>query len=165
MAKLLLDKVKDNDIILKLKESYNLITEDIDNTQTVISLDDLEENVVEEIVNLVSRNKEMMLFETEDGWVNLNIYEINYLESYLDTVYIHDVNQKSYTIKTPLYQLEERLKPYKFVRISISFVCSTKHIRHIKTLLNQKLELTMMTNEKLIVTRSYLKGFKQTLML
>ena len=110
MAKLLLDKVKDNDIILKLKESYNLITEDIDNTQTVISLDDLEENVVEEIVNLVSRNKEMMLFETEDGWVNLNIYEINYLESYLDTVYIHDVNQKSYTIKTPLYQLEERLK-------------------------------------------------------
>lgn len=165
MAKLLLDKVKDNDIILKLKESYNLITEDINNTQTVISLDDLEENVVEEIVNLVSRNKEMMLFETEDGWVNLNIYEINYLESYLDTVYIRDVNQKSYTIKTPLYQLEERLKPYKFVRISISFVCSTKHIRHIKTLLNQKLELTMMTNEKLIVTRSYLKGFKQTLML
>ncbi|MDY0316486.1 MAG: hypothetical protein RBQ63_01805, partial [Acholeplasmatales bacterium] len=106
MAKLLLDKVKDEALILKLRTSYNLITEDINHTQTVVSLDNLDENVVTDIVNLASGNKEMMLFETTDGWVNLNIYEINYLESYLDQVYLHDINQQTYTLKTPLYQLE-----------------------------------------------------------
>ncbi len=165
MAKLLLDKVKDEALILKLKTSYNLITKDINNTQAVVSLDDLDENVVTDIINLASGNKEMTLFETSEGWVNLNIYEINYLESYLNEVYIHDINQNTYTVKTPLYQLEERLNKNVFVRISISFVCNIKYIRYIKTLLNQKLELTMMSGDKLIVTRSYLKNFKHTLML
>ncbi len=165
MAKLLLDKVKDEALILKLRTSYNLITEDINHTQTVVSLDNLDENVVTDIINLASGNKEMMLFETSDGWVNLNIYEINYLESYLDQVYLHDINQQTYILKTPLYQLEERLSKHDFVRISISFICNIKYIRYIKTLLNQKLELTMMSGDKLIVTRSYLKNFKNTLML
>jgi len=165
MAKLLLDKVKDEALILKLKTSYNLITKDINNTQAVVSLDDLDENVVTDIINLASGNKEMTLFETSEGWVNLNIYEINYLESYLNEVYIHDINQNTYTVKTPLYQLEECLNKNVFVRISISFVCNIKYIRYIKTLLNQKLELTMMSGDKLIVTRSYLKNFKHTLML
>ena len=60
MAKLLLDKVKDEALILKLRTSYNLITEDINHTQTVVSLDNLDENVVTDIVNLASGNKEMM---------------------------------------------------------------------------------------------------------
>ena len=68
-----------------------------------------------------------------------------------------------YMIKQPLYQLEEILKPYYFVRIGKSFIVSVSKIKYIKTTINAKLDLELINGVHLEVSRSFVKKFKNAL--
>lgn len=66
-------------------------------------------------------------------------------------------------INMKLYELEELLKEDRFIRIHKSFIVNVAKINYIRPLLNYKLELEMINNDTLEVTRTYIKEFKNIL--
>lgn len=88
--------------------------------------------------------------------------EIVYIEGINNDTYLH-TKDMSYELKDKLYQLDEKLLRYKFVRISKSYIVSVYHIEKIKTTFQGKLLLILTGNTQLEVTRHYVSTFKQVL--
>ncbi len=90
----------------------------------------------------------------------------------LDAVlYIESVDRKCfvYTEKetcesdSRLYELEEQLKEYLFVRISKSAIVNLKNIKSIRTYINRRLLITLNNGEQLIASRQYADAIRKLL--
>lgn len=129
---------------------------------------EVEEDKKEEfkkLFNLIEYEKMQMFFPTQEGFVQVHLKDVLYIESFGDDIHMHLIGQKCEHIKKPLYQLEEMLKPYHFIRISKSYIVNVRMITYIKVALNAKLHLELREGTKLDVTRSYVKSFKESLKL
>ncbi|MDY0074443.1 MAG: LytTR family DNA-binding domain-containing protein [Acholeplasmataceae bacterium] len=104
-----------------------------------------------------------MLFPTPDGYVQIQTKQITFLEAFGEEIYMHLEHDSSMLIRQPLYQLEEKLKLYHFIRIGKSFIVNIKKIRYIRTSFNAKLDLELIDGTHLEVSRSFVKSFKYAL--
>ncbi|HAX02595.1 MAG: hypothetical protein A2Y45_01855 [Tenericutes bacterium GWC2_34_14] len=104
-----------------------------------------------------------LLFPTPDGYIQVQAKQIMYLEAFGDDIYMHLDQGASELIRQPLYQLEEMLKPYHFIRIGKSFIVNITKIRYIRTSFNAKLDLELISGTHLEVSRSFVKDFKRAL--
>ncbi|AUD64764.1 hypothetical protein BK011_03380 [Tenericutes bacterium MZ-XQ] len=127
-----------------------------------IEIDQDHQDTLKKIFQVIEYEKMQMFFPTNDGFVQLHLQDIYYLESFGEDIYAH-VHGKVEVIKKPLYQLEEMLKPYHFIRISKSYIVNTRKINYIKVGLNAKLKLELKDGSILEVTRSFVKSFKESL--
>ncbi|HCZ24419.1 MAG TPA: hypothetical protein DHV05_06180, partial [Acholeplasmataceae bacterium] len=84
-----------------------------------------------------------LLFPTPDGYIQVQAKQIMYLEAFGDDIYMNLDQGASELIRQPLYQLEEMLKPYHFIRIGKSFIVNITKIRYIRTSFNAKLDLEL----------------------
>ena len=128
-----------------------------------IEIDDLNKNEIKKVIDLIEYEKMQMFFPAHDGFVQLCLKDILYIEAFGDDIIMHLSNQDIEHIKTPLYQLESLLKPFRFIRISKSYIVNVRKIRYIKVALNAKLNVELKDGHKLDVTRSYVKSFKKSL--
>ena len=62
-----------------------------------------------------------------------------------------------------LYELEEQLKEYLFVRISKSAIVNLKNIKSIRTYINRRLLITLNNGEQLIASRQYADAIRKLL--
>ncbi len=104
-----------------------------------------------------------VLFATTDGFVQINLKEINYFESFGDEIHMHLDKAQTIILKEPLYKLEEKLSHYSFTRIGKSYIVNLLKIRFIRTMANTKLELELINGQYLEVSRSFVKSFKNAL--
>lgn len=118
---------------------------------------------IKPLIEVLHRESAQLMFETKEGWIQLPIQQITYLECFGLDVYVHMTDQSQHLIQEPMYHLEEVLKPYHFIRIGKSFIVSIRKIRTIRTGWNAKLELELLNGDRLEVTRSYVKSFKEAL--
>jgi DNA-binding LytR/AlgR family response regulator len=128
-----------------------------------IMIDDKDYDQVKPILESIIKAKHLMFFETKDGWMQIDIKAVTHIESFGDDIYMHINDQDVHIIRTPLYQLEEKLSAYDIIRISKSFMVNVIYIKYIKTTLYGKLDLQMIDGTHLEVTRSFVKTFKQSL--
>jgi DNA-binding LytR/AlgR family response regulator len=128
-----------------------------------ILIDDKDYDQVKPILENIIKAKHLMFFETKDGWTQIDIREVTHIESFGDDIYVHTKDQDVHIVRTPLYQLEEKLSSYDVIRISKSFMVNVIHIKYIRTTLYGKLDLQMTDGTHLEVTRSFVKSFKQSL--
>lgn len=128
-----------------------------------ILIDDKEYDKVKPIIESIIKTKHMMFFETKEGWIQQDIREITHIEAFGDDIYLHTQSGQTHIIRTPLYQLEEKLAAKDVIRISKSFLVNVIHIKYIRTTLYGKLDLEMTDKTHLEVTRSFVKSFKQSL--
>lgn len=106
------------------------------------------------------QNTETFLNCTKDS----KIYPI----SYKDIYYIEVIDNQSfvytkkdfYEVKEKLYQLEELLFPWNFIRCSKSLICNTQKIVSYTKDTNSRLLVDLKNEETIIVTRQYVKDFK-----
>ncbi|MDD2259158.1 MAG: LytTR family DNA-binding domain-containing protein [Bacilli bacterium] len=151
----------------KLLKDYNIVlTNDpceIPSDKVGIILDDNNFEKLKPILEYLALKNSKVMFQTVDGWVQLNVSRILFLESFKDDIQVHLIGNEHYMIKQPLYQLEEILKPYYFVRIGKSFIVSVSKIKYIKTTINAKLDLELINGVHLEVSRSFVKKFKNAL--
>jgi len=85
-----------------------------------------------------------------------------------DIYYIDSVDNKTfayctkdvYELKEKLYEVEE-LNLKEFLRISKSTIVNIKKVEYIKPALAGRFEATLSNNEKVIVSRSYVKELKK----
>lgn len=155
------------EIRTKLLNDYNIILSDdpsdIPESKVGIILDDKNFEKLKPILEYLAYQKSQVMFQTNEGWVQLNVNKILFLESFKDDILVHLIGNEQYIIKQPLYQLEQILKPYFFVRIGKSFIVSISKIKFIKTTINAKLDLELINGIHLDVSRSFVKKFKNAL--
>lgn len=127
-----------------------------------IEIDQDQQDTLKKIFQVIEYEKMQMFFPTTDGFVQLHLQDIYFLESFGEDIYAH-VHGQVEVIKKPLYQLEDLLKPYHFIRISKSYIVNARKISYIKVGLNAKLKLELKDGSILEVTRSFVKSFKESL--
>ena len=80
--------------------------------------------------------------------------KILYIESVDRKCFVY-TDKETYESDSRLYELEERLEEYLFVRISKSSIVNLKNIESIKTYINRRLLITLNNGEQLIASRQY----------
>lgn len=103
---------------------------------------------------------ETILGKSEDELTSIPVNELIYIESFGHDILLHTMDHV-YKVNERLYQLEEKLNPKDFMRISNSVMIATKKIKSLKPTLSAKFILTMMDGSKVDVTRSYYYMFKE----
>ena len=93
--------------------------------------------------------------------VLLEVNFIYYIESVDKKTFVY-TKENCYESKLRLYELEETLGPY-FLRISKSMIVNLKKIKGVKSDLSGRMEATMLTGEKIVISRSYVKEIKRRL--
>ena len=85
------------------------------------------------------------------------------IEAFGHAVEVYAAGGAVYRAQERLYQLERRLDPEKFLRVSNSVIAARARIRRIAPALSMKFTLTMSDGRRVDVTRSYYYGFKAAL--
>ena len=84
---------------------------------------------------------------------------ILFIESYGHDVDVHTTDG-IYASQDRIYQLEQRLDPTEFLRVSQSVIVSRRHVKKIRPSLSMKFVLTLSDGTLVDVTRSYYSAFK-----
>ncbi|MCR4648991.1 MAG: LytTR family transcriptional regulator DNA-binding domain-containing protein [Lachnospiraceae bacterium] len=84
-----------------------------------------------------------------------------YIESVDKRTYVY-TRDDCFETKLRLYELEETLGTY-FLRISKSMIVNLKKIKGVKSDLSGRMEATMLNDEKIVISRSYVKEIKRRL--
>jgi len=167
MLKIIWNKEEVESIRSKLAKDFDLVLTDDPNEvpkdKVGIILDDSDLEKIRPILEMMAIERSQVLFQTPSGYVQLNVKDISYLEAYGEDIYMHGSEITNQIIKQPLYQLEEILKPYHFVRIGKSYVVNMSKIRYIRTAFNAKLDIELISGTHLEVSRSFVKDFKNAL--
>lgn len=86
-----------------------------------------------------------------------------------DIFYIESVDKRTFIYtrdmvfrsEKRLYQLENELKEYDFVKVSRNCLVNINELIHIKALANSRLEAELSNGEKIIVSRTYIPEIKR----
>lgn len=127
----------------------------------VFQIDKLDE--VKSKLAFFTETKQMYLAgKSSRGDVRIPVSQIRFIESMGNDVYTF-VNKQKIMLPSKLYQFEEELEPFGFVRISKSVLVNVTCIEAVATGFNGKLKLGLSDNYECEVNRSYTKQFKKFL--
>lgn len=94
-----------------------------------------------------------------------------YLLDIVDVIYIESIDRKCFIYTADeiyesdfrLYELEQQLEEYGFVRVSRSFLIHLQKIHSLKTDINRKIRITMSNGEQIMASRQYADELKKRL--
>lgn len=92
----------------------------------------------------------------------LDIAQVIYIESVERKCFLYTSNEV-YESEFRLYELEQQLEPYGFVRVSKSFLIRLKNIKSLKADINRRIRVTMSNGEEIIASRQYAEELKKRL--
>lgn len=143
------------DFEIKIDEAYKL-------PKTFVYTDKITEEVLR-IKSFVLKNSESILIGFLDEKIKIlnpaKIYRI-YTEN--SKVFAESIDEK-YLVKKRIYQLEDILKPKKFVRISNSELINLNLVESFDLSYSGTISVKMKNNSKTFVSRRYVKKIKETL--
>jgi len=117
-----------------------------------------------ELMQLLGRMKKQGMII---GYVNDTVYKLNPM----DILYIETVERKTflycdgslYESKQKLYELEENLKSWNFLRVGKSLIVNMEKIISVTPLLSRRLEAVLSNNERIIISRQYVSVLNEYL--
>lgn len=143
------------DFEIKIDEAYKL-------PKTFVCTDKITEEVLR-IKSFVLENSESLLIGFLDEKIKIlnpaKIYRI-YTEN--SKVFAESIDEK-YLVKKRIYQLEDILKPKKFVRISNSELINLNLVDSFDLSYSGTISVKMKNNSKTFVSRRYVKKLKKLL--
>lgn len=92
----------------------------------------------------------------------LDIADVIYIESVDRKCFIYTVDE-IYESDFRLYELEQQLEEYGFVRVSKSFLIHLQKIHSLKADINRKIRITMSNGEQIMASRQYTDELKKRL--
>lgn len=106
--------------------------------------------------------QETFIGEIDSKYEIIHYSKILFIESYGHDICLH-TNDKTYSIREKLYEIEEILNDRSFIRINKSQVINIKAVKEIIPTFNSRINLLMKNNQKLTVTRNYNQSFKRSI--
>lgn len=117
---------------------------------------------LEKIISLL-RVMDFKLTGTKDGQTYiLDAAKVLYIDTVDKRTFFY-TRTEVYESEFRLYELEERLYPFGFIRANKSGILNFNHIQSIKADLDGRLLVTMSNHEKLFVSRQYAPLLKKIL--
>jgi len=119
-------------------------------------------NINVEVIKLIERieQTENFIYGTENGrQYKIRICDIYYAECVDKKTFIY-TKEAVFRSELRLYQLIELLKTADFVQVSKSCLININMLESIRSLLNSRLEVTLINGEKVNVSRTYLSNIK-----
>lgn len=95
----------------------------------------------------------------ESEMLPLDLEKVLYVESVDGRCFVY-TQEEVYETGHRLYELEQQLGQYLFVRANKAGIVNLKKIQSIRTYVNRRLLLTMENGEQLIVSRQYAENIK-----
>lgn len=117
---------------------------------------------LEKVINRLRINNETLSGQQNGSLYKILVNDIYYIESVEHKTFVYTKNQV-YEIREKLYQLEEKYQRFNLVRISKSVIVNIDKIESIAAALNARFEIKLVNEEKLMVSRSYVKELKSRL--
>ena len=136
-------------------------TEDHQNISITVDADEAQKTL--DVLALAAYLQSRISLETLTGWTMIYAKSITFIESFGEDIFVHLDHKETIQVKHPLYELEEMLSKFHVIRVGKSFLVNLMKIKFIETTLNAKLELTLIDDSKLEVSRTYVKRFKDAL--
>lgn len=137
-------------IIIEYKEDNDL--------EVVIRCNKVDDNV-KKIMSLLEDDK-FIIGKLNNRSYQIMINDIYYIEANEDRVFLY-CKDKVYETNLRLYELENKLETCSFIRISKTNLLNLNKLDNVKALLNGRYEAMLINNEKLIISRHYVSGFKK----
>jgi DNA-binding LytR/AlgR family response regulator len=167
MLKIIWHKEDIETIKKKLYDEYQMVLatdpNDLPHDQVGLLVEEKDVDKIKLVLEMINLEKTQIILQTQQGWIQVYANHITYLESFGEEIYLHQENMPTEIIKQPLYQLENTLKPFHFVRIGKSYIVNVTKIRYIRTGFNAKLDLELTSGDHLPVSRSFVSDFKNAL--
>lgn len=130
-------------------------------TEVSIQCREANEEVLRILATLRAFDKKLM--GTKDGKTFIiEAPKVLYCESVDKKTFLY-TQDEVYETSLRLYELEERLSSVSFFRASKSVIININKIKSLKPDFGGKLDVTMVTGEKLSVSRQYTQNLKQKL--
>ncbi len=142
--------------VLTTIASHHLVVNESSDT---FSLHDLSESEAARIFKANEEKGLLLQGKTSLGNVRLFSDDVHVIESFGNLV-LATIKGKEVRFDLKLFELEEQLSDYGFVRVSKSMIVNTRHIEAVSSSFNAKLRLHLSNGEFVDVNRSYLKTFK-----
>ncbi len=120
------------------------------------------EHIEDLILYLQSLHQKYVLGYADEKQHKLLPQQIDFIEGYSKEAFVHSEHLQ-YQIYQKLCELEEKLKPYGFVRINKSTLVNIHKIESIIPEVQRRYILTLKSQKKLLLTRYYVKDFMETL--
>ena len=120
---------------------------------------------LDQLVNYLKKKDsqgEWIIGYKDDRIIKIDIHTIIYIEGFSKEGYAY-TNQSEYMIKDKLYELENKLSSYGFIRINKSVIVNVHEIEYILPEVYNRYSIYMTNGVGLILSRSYVKGFKNYL--
>lgn len=117
---------------------------------------------VEKILATLRMINHQLTVKKDDEIHFLDIAQIVYIESVDRKCFIYTLDEV-YESDFRLYELEQQLEEYGFLRVSKSFLIHLKSIRTLKADINRRIRITMTGGEQIIASRQYAEKLKERL--
>jgi two-component system, LytTR family, response regulator len=105
---------------------------------------------------------ERLIVRTKGRIFFLDVSEIDWIEAAGNYVKLHTATE-NHLIRSTMKSMAEKLDPKDFIRIHKSSIVRLDKIKHIQPWFNGEYIVTLYNNEKLTLSRSYRKNFKDLL--
>lgn len=134
-----------------------------DISETVITIRCRERTpYIDKLIAALKMTDSQMVVTCEGAVMNLNLERILYIESVDRKCFVY-TEKEVYESDSRLYELEQQLEEYLFVRIGKSAIVNLKNIKSIKTYINRRLLITLSNGEQLIASRQYAEAIRKLL--
>lgn len=117
---------------------------------------------VEKILATLRMMNHQLTARKNDEIYLLDIADVIYIESLDRKCFIYTADE-IYESDFRLYELEQQLEEYGFVRVSKSFLIHLQKIHSLKADINRKIRITMSNGEQIMASRQYADELKKRL--
>ncbi len=136
--------------------------QDLSNPEVTIEYRDLTENV-KRVSDFVRSVDQSITCRKNDEEFSIPVNDIFYVESVDKKAFVY-CESEVYQSSLRLIELEEVLSHAGFVRVSKSAILNVEKLRGVKNLANSKLEALLVNDERICVSRKYLKDIREVLL-
>lgn len=146
-----------------MKVQINIVPEE-NEEEVIFRIHGMNEQINQTIRILTSKeeNTPFLLCKKEEKCYKIPIREIFYLESVDRKVFVYTVKD-TFKVDGRLYELEEKLLNFGFIRISKSMLLNFDKIYSFYPRLSGNLEAILVNEEKVAISRRYVAGLKKKL--
>ncbi len=138
-----------------------LVDEKATDLNISITCKQLTPDIEKMLATLRMLDHQLMAKKNEETYL-LDIAQVIYIESVDRKCYLY-TSDEMYESDFRLYELEQQLEEYGFIRVSKSFLIHLQNVQSLKAEINRKIRITMSNGEQIIASRQYADELKKRL--
>lgn len=137
------------------------VDEEATDLQISVTCKQLSPDVEKILATLRMMNHQLTVRKNDEIYL-LDIADVIYIESVDRKCFIYTADE-IYESNFRLYELEQQLEEYGFVRVSKSFLIHLQKIHSLKADIDRKIRITMSNGEQIMASRQYADELKKRL--